>query len=1023
MNEGLKELSLKRQKIVDAHRENDSEEGLKRLLTDLYPDNAHFIYELLQNAEDAGATEVKFTLDEKGLDFEHNGSRLFTVGDVNAITSIGDKSKKDDPTKIGEFGVGFKAVFAYTNTPEIHSGEFHFQIQDLFVPKPKKIQNEILKNGQTLFLFPFNNPSKKPETAIEEIEYVFRNMGENTLLFLNNIRSIEYMLSDGSLGYLKRIEKNNGIVEINGSSLQGKDIVSHWLRFQKEVNVLDEDNNNKSCRIAIAYHLVANDNKSKLKWKMEPFDNGQVSIYFPAEKETSNLRFHIHAPFASTVARDSVRDCNANRQLRDELGKLIVESLFEIRDKGLLDIDFLATIPNSDDKLSSFYNPFRDVIIGAFKTQEITPTKNRKYAAADNLYHCPAAISEVLCDNDMAFLLDRSVPVWVANAPQKNQRADRFLNSLNIEEWGWYELTSEFNWLWNDRKKKIEHWISKKTDSWLMQFYALLEDAYSNAYGHPRMQDLQIVRITSVEKKKHVVPKKAFFLPKGRISHQKGIHFVSPSVYDTGKAKARKEKAKAFLHRIGVRPFDAKAIIELRLKKYDTGKLKEGAQHFKDIESFVKYFHENPDDVSLFSKHSFLRAYKGQEEKEWAQPDQIFLDEPYCKTGLRELSSIHQKMEIWEGYYDELSESIFENFYKFLKSIGVFYKLQVEQTSTWQNPNKSVLRKDWGRSTHTGIDQDYTINQLSQYLSVKTISASLLIWNALTEAKSKVSEARYRPNKQYPTREAKSQLIYHLKVNEWIPNKQGDFCMPGSVCKEDLHQDFQFDNRNGLLSEIGFGELVVINKNYNSKRNEEAQSLGFKSAKEAEEMAELCKKFDKTPDQIRQMLVDDRFKKFPSKKVHNPERRQEKIGEQFEESANIEYNKRRRSVRTTRNSIDPDIWLRNYYTNEDGEMICQICKHEMPFKKRDGNYYFEAVEVMSNGFISKEHEAKYLALCPVCAAMYKEFIKKDDNQLQTFIETLVESDEPEIPIQLGEIETSVRFVESHFIDIKTILEF
>jgi hypothetical protein len=38
-----------------AARDNGFEEGLRRLLADLYPDNAHFIYEFLQNAEDAGA--------------------------------------------------------------------------------------------------------------------------------------------------------------------------------------------------------------------------------------------------------------------------------------------------------------------------------------------------------------------------------------------------------------------------------------------------------------------------------------------------------------------------------------------------------------------------------------------------------------------------------------------------------------------------------------------------------------------------------------------------------------------------------------------------------------------------------------------------------------------------------------------------------------------------------------------------------------------------------------------------------
>jgi hypothetical protein len=40
----------------------------------MYADSAHFIYELLQNADDAGATTISFTLSDKQLVIEHDGS-------------------------------------------------------------------------------------------------------------------------------------------------------------------------------------------------------------------------------------------------------------------------------------------------------------------------------------------------------------------------------------------------------------------------------------------------------------------------------------------------------------------------------------------------------------------------------------------------------------------------------------------------------------------------------------------------------------------------------------------------------------------------------------------------------------------------------------------------------------------------------------------------------------------------------------------------------------------------------------
>jgi len=125
-------------------------------------------------------------------------------------------------------------------------------------------------------------------------------------------------------------------------------------------------------------------------------------------------------------------------------------------------------------------------------------------------------------------------------------------------------------------------------------------------------------------------------------------------------------------------------------------------------------------------------------------------------------------------------------------------------------------------------------------------------------------------------------------------------------------------------------------------------------------------------------------------------------------------------VRVTSGTIDKNIWLKNNYTNEDYKMVCQICKKEMPFKKRNGEYYFEAVEMLSTKYFTKEHDAQFLALCPLCAAMFKEFIKSDDNAMQKLVDDLNNSVSFEVPIELGIAETSIRFVEKHWHDIKLL---
>jgi Histidine kinase-, DNA gyrase B-, and HSP90-like ATPase len=159
MTHAIEKLAEKRRKWVEANRENGFDVGLKRLLTDLYPDNAHFIYELLQNAEDADAQTVRFILQEDRIEFEHDGKKLFKIENVDAITSIGFSTKRDDATSIGKFGVGFKAVFAYTETPQIESGDVHFRIRDMVVPEPDIFSRRSQTGGmQTRFILPFDNP-------------------------------------------------------------------------------------------------------------------------------------------------------------------------------------------------------------------------------------------------------------------------------------------------------------------------------------------------------------------------------------------------------------------------------------------------------------------------------------------------------------------------------------------------------------------------------------------------------------------------------------------------------------------------------------------------------------------------------------------------------------------------------------------------------------------------------------------------------------------------------------------------
>lgn len=63
--------------------EEDYMSGVQDSVTEKYSDQAHFIYELLQNADDAKATDARFELEKDKLLFFHNGKRNFSISDPN----------------------------------------------------------------------------------------------------------------------------------------------------------------------------------------------------------------------------------------------------------------------------------------------------------------------------------------------------------------------------------------------------------------------------------------------------------------------------------------------------------------------------------------------------------------------------------------------------------------------------------------------------------------------------------------------------------------------------------------------------------------------------------------------------------------------------------------------------------------------------------------------------------------------------------------------------------------------------
>ena len=121
----------------------------------VYTDPGHFLIELLQNAEDSGATTWKVVFDGDRIVVWHDGT-VFDARDLVGVTSIGQTTKRKQ--QIGFFGVGFKSVYEVTARPQIYSDVFNFEIADVSIPKVLGKRPPDVPRDGTVLVLPLRDP-------------------------------------------------------------------------------------------------------------------------------------------------------------------------------------------------------------------------------------------------------------------------------------------------------------------------------------------------------------------------------------------------------------------------------------------------------------------------------------------------------------------------------------------------------------------------------------------------------------------------------------------------------------------------------------------------------------------------------------------------------------------------------------------------------------------------------------------------------------------------------------------------
>lgn len=1022
-------------------------EGTRHLsfLGRLYTDRTHFIFELLQNAEDAGASRVLFQLFEDKLEVFHDG-RLFDEKDVRGICGVGEGTKTEDLTQIGKFGIGFKSVYAYTSTPEVHSGHESFRIENYvrpFAVHPRDIGD----SWPTLFAFPFNKEDVEPEKACREISGRLRKLSARTLLFLRSIKEIEYGLPDGMDGVYLRDEAIRGSareVTVIGQN-NGEDESENWLIFERPVEV---PNPGKDCPrqvpVEIGFRLEKNEREHRdevVRVKDSP-----LVVHFPTEKET-RFGFLIQGPYKTTPARDNIpKDDYWNEILVAETAILVNDTLRSLKDMGLLSVPLLEAMPIRMEEFpeGSMFYPIVDKVREALLKEELLPTDDQSFVSAANAKIARGGELRNLLNQDQLRLLFqvKSVTKWLSADITLDRTPDLrsyLMNELEVEE-----VTPD-----GFARKLSLPFLASQSDEWFIRFYMYLSGQEA-LWRSPRWRGdtggvLRSKPILRLQDDSHKMLFPFDGTPNAFLPPPEDTDFPIVKREIVGN-----EKVGDFLKRLGLSEPDVfDDIVERVLPKYNRPDASSISQdeHSVDIQKILRAMSSDSEagkkKVLRAAKNTpFLKAVHQNGNSSFRKPDKIYFPNEKLKgyfSGCR---------DVW--FLDEATGE------KEWKALGVEDKPRFKKISidlSWEE--KSRLRRNQGH-TRDIETIDYALDGLEDFLArfehegIQLAEHSLILWNFLLDHlreghhysfyEGEYNWFYYNEKSVRFTARWKKQVVSHA----WLP-KGGDIRLhkPHDISPEELLDSFIRDEK--------MADLLGMKKDVVAKLAEEAgiSQDTINLAKELENHPELLDEFRKKirpgasdkesiATETDKICYKEELQKSFNRpgetelqeqitdngKVRDPGRRREKSYEGHKDRIHNEPKPEERRKETMRTILEgPDEQVREYLSQLYGGK-CQICGKTFP--ERDGKPFFIANYIVLKKlgrFV--DTSANAMCLCAEHFAKWQHGSIETENiseQIETFkTESEGGAKKPVLKIKLCGEKCMIKFKEKHLLDLQELV--
>lgn len=773
------------------------------LLAERYDDRTHFIYELLQNAEDAlarrgswsGERSVRFELTDSELRVSHFG-KPFDEADVRGICGIAESTK--DLTSIGRFGIGFKSVYAFTDRPEVHSGVESFAIGNFVWPEA--VPQVPLEQDQTLVLLPLRHGNNQAE-----IEEGLRQLGAGSLLFLRSIEEIEWSIEDGPSGlYLRSqpdwLSDSVRLITVVGQTEGSPDVEETWLIFSRAIATPEGED---AGYVEVAFS-TARDNKLGRE-TLRPVSRSPLVVFFPTALET-HLGFLIQGPYRTTPSRDNVPTQDPwNQGCVTETAALLREALLWLRDHDLLDVGALRCLPLDREKFpeGAMFAPLFEAVRRALAEEVLLPRYGGGHVSARQARLARTQdLRELLSPGQITLLGAQSELAWLSGDISQDRTPD--LREYLIEELEIEEIRPE-----SLLPKLRVAFLKAQPDEWVLRLYEFLADQKAL---HSRARDLPLVRLADG---RHVtvqvtgVPRA--FLPGPVVT---GFPTVRPAVCNT-------EASWAFLQTLGLTEPDlVDDVIVNVLPRYSTDDVaSDAASYAADIERMLRAYRTDSESrrsrlVAALREASFVASRdQGGNAPRMVKPGEVYLA---TERLTRLFAGVEGVLIVDDDYGCLMGEDIRE----LLEACGaVRYLRPIEDASlAWEERRK--LREQAGHADTSGqndrvtdrmlVGLDRLLEVLSSLDPSERCQRASLLWEELGQLEDRRGKSvftavytwthygRYRA-------ECNAAFVRLLNESEWIPDGDSDLQCPGVV----LFESLDWKANPFLLSKIRFKPPVI----------------------------------------------------------------------------------------------------------------------------------------------------------------------------------------------------------------------